>query len=107
MLDPTRFYYYFFGLITLGGGIQGFVTKNSLPSLIAGSICGILLLVAGYLLQANKTVPGLVIGLIVTLGLAGQFLPKFFRGGGWWPAGIEGWLGLAGVVLTILAFVKK
>ncbi|MEP6669371.1 MAG: TMEM14 family protein [Chthoniobacter sp.] len=107
MLDPTRFYYYLFGLITLAGGIQGFMTKNSLPSLIAGSICGILLLVAGYLLQMGKVVPGLVVGLIITLALAGQFLPKFFKGGGWWPAGVEGWLGLIGVLLTIAAFVKK
>lgn len=107
MLDPTRFFYYLFGLITLVGGIQGFVSKNSLPSLIAGAISGLLLLVGGYLLQSGKITAGLVIGLIVCLGLAGRFLPNFFKTGHWWPAGVEGWLGLIGLILTILAFVKR
>jgi uncharacterized membrane protein (UPF0136 family) len=107
MLDPTRIFYYAFGLLTLGGGIQAFVHVGSKPSLIAGGISGVLLLVAGWLLQTQKETPGLILGLIVTLGLAGRFLPKFFKDGGWWPAGIEGWLGLVGVVLTILSFVKK
>lgn len=107
MLDPTRIFYFVFGLITLGGGIQAFIHVGSKASLIAGGISGVLLLVAGWLLQTQKTMPGLILGLIVTLGLAGRFLPKFFKDGGWWPAGVEGWLGLIGVVLTILAFVKK
>jgi uncharacterized membrane protein (UPF0136 family) len=107
MLDPTRFFYYLFGLITLGGGIQAFVHVGSKASLIAGGISGILLLVAGWLLQSGHVQCGLILGLIVTLGLAGRFLPKFFKERKWWPAGIEGWLGLVGVVLTIVAFVKK
>ena len=65
MLDPTRFYYYLFGLITLGGGIQAFVHVGSKASLIAGGISGILLLVAGWLLQSGQVTPGLVVGLIV------------------------------------------
>jgi len=107
MLDPTRIFYFVFGLITLVGGVQAFVSLGSKASLIAGGLSGVLLLVAGWLLQTGKTTPGLILGLIVTLGLAGRFLPKFFKDGGWWPAGVEGWLGLVGVVLTILAFVKK
>jgi len=107
MLDPTRLYYYLFCLIKLGGGIQAFVHVGSKASLIAGGISGILLLVAGWLLQTGQVTPGLVVGLIITLGLAGRFLPKFFKDGGWWPAGVEGWLGLVGVVLTVLAFLKK
>lgn len=51
--------------------------------------------------------PGLILGLIVTLGLAGRFLPKFLKDGGWWPAGVEGILGVLGVVLTIVAFLKR
>ena len=107
MLEPTRIFYYVFGLITLIGGVQAFMAIGSKPSLIAGGLSGLLLLVAGWLLQTGKTTAGLILGLIVTLGLAGRFLPKFFKDGGWWPAGVEGWLGLVGVILTILAFVKK
>ena len=107
MLDLTRIFYYVFGLITLGGGIQAFVAVGSKPSLIAGGISGVLLLVAGWLVQTGKTMPGLILGLVVTLGLAGRFLPKFFKDGSWWPAGVEGWLGAVGLILTVLAFVKK
>lgn len=107
MLEPTKLFYFVFGLITLGGGIQGFITAGSKASLIAGGVSGVLLLVAGGLLQSGKTMPGLVLGLILSLALAGRFLPVFFKTGSWWPAGVEGWLGVVGLVLTILAFVKK
>ena len=107
MLDLTKIFYFIFGLITLGGGVQAFLTAGSKASLIAGGISGLLLLVAGWLVQSGKTMPGLILGLIITLGLAGRFLPKFFKDGGWWPAGVEGWLGAIGLVLTVLAFVKK
>jgi uncharacterized membrane protein (UPF0136 family) len=107
MLDLTKIFYFVFGLITLGGGIQGYITAQSGKSLVAGGISGVLLLLAGWLVQSGKTTPGLILGLVITLGLAGRFLPLFFKGGGWWPAGVEGWLGAVGVVLTVLAFVKK
>jgi uncharacterized membrane protein (UPF0136 family) len=107
MLDLTKIFYFVFGLITLVGGVQAFITAGSKASLIAGGISGLLLLVAGWLVQSGKTMPGLILGLIVTLGLAGRFLPKFFKDGGWWPAGVEGWLGAIGLVLTVLAFVKR
>ncbi len=107
MLELTKIFYFVFGLITLGGGIQGFVTTGSKASLFAGGICGILLLVAGWLVQSGKITPGLILGLLVSLALAGQFLPKFFATGAWWPAGIEGWLGAIGLVLTVLALFKK
>ena|SRR5687767_6540538 len=107
MIDLTKTFYFLFGLLTLVGGIQGFVAKGSRASLIAGGICGVLLIVAGYLLMTFKVTPGLVLGLIVCLALAGQFLPKFLKGGGLWPAGVEGILGVLGLLLTIVAFVKR
>ncbi|MEA3209271.1 MAG: Transrane protein [Chthoniobacter sp.] len=107
MLDLTRIFYFLFGLITLGGGIQAFMHVGSKASLIAGGLSGLLLLVAGWLLQTGKTMPGLILGLVITLALAGRFLPKFFKDGGWWPAGVEGWLGAVGLVLSVLALVKK
>jgi uncharacterized membrane protein (UPF0136 family) len=107
MIDLTRLFYYVFGLITLIGGVQAFVSLGSKPSLIAGGISGLLLLVAGWLIQTQKTMPGLILGLIVTLGLAGRFLPKFLKDGGWWPAGVEGILGALGLVLTVVALIKR
>lgn len=107
MIDLARLFYYVFGLITLGGGVQAFLAIGSKPSLIAGGISGLLLLLAGALVQTGKVIPGLVLGLVITLGLAGRFLPKFLKGGGWWPAGVEGWLGAIGLLLTIAALVKR
>jgi uncharacterized membrane protein (UPF0136 family) len=107
MIDLARLYYYVFGLITLIGGVQAFLVVGSKASLIAGGISGLLLLVAGWLVQTGKTTPGLILGLVVTLGLAGRFLPKFLKEGGWWPAGVEGWLGAIGLVLSVVALVKK
>lgn len=107
MIDLTRIYYFVFGLITLIGGVQAFLSIGSKPSLIAGGISGILLLLAGWLVHTGKTTPGLILGLVISLGLAGRFLPKFFKDGSWWPAGVEGWLGAIGLVLSILALVKK
>jgi uncharacterized membrane protein (UPF0136 family) len=107
MIDLTKTFYFLFGLLTLVGGIQGFVAKGSRASLIAGGICGILLLVAGYLLMTFKVNPGLILGLVICLALAGRFLPIFLRKGGLWPAGVEGILGVIGLLLTIVALVKK
>ncbi len=107
MIDYARIFYFVFGLITLIGGVQAFVAKGSKASLIAGGISGVLLLVAGWLVQTGKVTPGLIVGLVIGFGLAGRFLPKFLKEGGWWPAGVEGWLGLVTVILSILALVKK
>ena len=107
MVDSARLFYFIFGSITLIGGVQAFISVGSKPSLIAGGISGILLLVAGWLVQTGKTTPGLILGLVISLALAGRFLPKFFKDGDWWPAGTEGWLGAVGLVLSVLALVKK
>src|SRR4051812_21858935 len=103
MIDPTRIFYFVFGLLTIGGGIQGYLgPAHSGKSIIAGSISGILLLVAGWLVQTGKVTPGLITGLIISAALAGKFLPAFFQKSQWWPAGVEGWFGVVGVVLSIL-----
>ena len=106
MLALTKAFYIIFGLITLAGGIQGFLAKGSKASLIAGAVFGILLLLAGFLLP-DREKAGLILGLVLTLGLAGRFLPVFFKTQSWWPAGVEGWLGAVGLILTLVTFFKK
>lgn len=107
MLEPTRLFLFIFGAITIAGGLQGYLAKGSMASLIAGGVSGLLLLVAGWLMLSGKTMPGLILGLVMTIALAGQFLPKFLKTGVWWPAGVEGILGAVGVVLTIVALIKR
>ena len=84
----------------------GYVKAGSLPSIIAGAITGILLLVAGWILPANRAA-GLVVGLVVSLLLAGQFVPKFIRTGKVMPAGLMSILSVIGIVMVILAWLKK
>jgi len=108
MIDLTKTFFFIFGLITLIGGIQGYMgPAASKASLVAGGIAGVLLLLAGYLLMGTSIQGGLILGLIVCLGLAGRFLPLFFKTRDLWPAGVEGILGLFGLVFAILALLKK
>jgi uncharacterized membrane protein (UPF0136 family) len=106
MFLPTKVYFIVFGILTIAGGVMGYVKAGSTASLVAGSISGILLLVAAFLLPAQATA-GLVIGLIVSLLLAGRFLPAFFRTGKMMPAGLMALLSLLGIVFSIIAWIRK
>jgi uncharacterized membrane protein (UPF0136 family) len=105
-MDATRLYFLIFGALTIIGGVIGYVKAQSVPSIVAGTITGILLLVAGWLLPTNRTA-GLVTALIVSLLLAAQFIPKFFRAGKVMPAGLMSILSAIGIVVAIVAWLKK
>ncbi|MEP7248569.1 MAG: TMEM14 family protein, partial [Spartobacteria bacterium] len=105
MFAPTKIYFIIFGLITIAGGVMGYVKAGSTASLIAGSISGILLLVAAFLLPSHVMV-GLAIGGIVSLLLAVQFLPAFFRTGKMMPAGMMSLLSILGIVFAIAAWMR-
>src|SRR5882672_2198908 len=102
MIDQTRIYYFIFGTLTIAGGLMGFVKKSSVPSLIAGGLCGILLLIAGVLLR-EKPQAGLILGIVVSIALAGQFVPKFIQKHSFMPAGMMSILSVIGIILTVLA----
>lgn len=106
MLGPAKIYFIVFGLLTIAGGVMGYVKAGSNISLIAGSICGILLLLAAYLLPENLTA-GLVTALVVSLLLAVQFLPKFIQTGKVMPAGMMTLLSVVGIVLAVAAWLKR
>lgn len=107
MLDLTKIYLFIFGALTIAGGIMGYVKAGSPASIIAGGLCGALLIVAGYLIGAGKVQAGLILGIVISLALAGQFLPKFLSTHKWMPAGMMAILGVIGLVLTVLSLVKK
>lgn len=106
MFSPTKIYFIIFGLLTIAGGVMGYVKAGSTASLIAGSISGILLLVAAFLLP-GQVVAGLILGGIVSLLLAAQFLPAFFRTGKMMPAGMMSLLSILGVVFAVAAWIRK
>ena len=105
-MEVTKIYFILFGVLTIAGGIVGYVKAGSVASIIAGSITGILLLVAAFLLPQHRGV-GLATALVISLLLAVQFIPKFLQTGRAMPAGMMSILSVIGVIAAIVAWIKK
>jgi uncharacterized membrane protein (UPF0136 family) len=105
-METAKIYFIVFGALTIIGGIVGYTKAGSVASIIAGSITGVLLLVAAFLLPEHRMV-GFATALIVSLLLAAQFLPKFLRTGRVMPAGMMSILSMIGIIAAIVAWVKK
>src|SRR6267143_1988517 len=105
-MDATKLYFLIFGALTIIGGIIGYVKAGSVPSIIAGAITGVLLLIAGALLPEHRAA-GLATAFFVSLLLAVQFVPKFIRTGKVMPAGLMSILSVIGIVVAIVAWLKK
>jgi len=105
-MEATKIYFVVFGVLTIAGGVVGYVKAGSVASIIAGSITGVLLLVAAFLLPEHRAI-GLATAFIVSLLLAAQFVPKFIRTGRVMPAGMMSVLSVIGVIAAIVAWVKK
>ena len=106
MIGPAKIYFIIFGLLTIVGGVIGYASKGSMASIVAGSISGILLLLGAFLLPNNATA-GLAIACIVSILLAGRFIPAFMGTGGFMPAGMMSILSVIGIVMAIAAFMKR
>lgn len=106
MIGAAKIYFIIFGVLTIAGGIIGYASKGSVPSIIAGSIAGVLLLAGAFLLP-NYLVAGLAIDLLVSLLLAGQFIPKFIQTGKAMPAGMMSILSVIGIVMAVVSWIKK
>jgi len=105
-MDATKLYFLVFGALTIIGGIIGYVKAGSLPSIIAGAITGVLLLVAGFLLPEHRAA-GIATAFVVSFVLAAQFVPKFIRTGKMMPAGMMSILSVIGLIVAIVAWLKK
>lgn len=106
MIGPAKIYFIIFGLLTIAGGIMGYVKAGSTASIIAGSVSGLLLLLAAFLLPSYFAV-GLALGGIVSLLLAGRFLPAFLKTGAFMPAGLMAILSVIGLIITLVAALKR
>src|SRR5947208_7598247 len=105
-MEAAKIYFVIFGILTVVGGVVGYIKAGSVASIIAGSITGVLLLVAAFLLPEHRAI-GLATALIVSLLLAAQFVPKFLRTGRVVPAGMMSILSAIGIIAVIVAWVKK
>jgi len=105
-MEAAKIYFIIFGLLTIAGGIMGYVKAGSVASIIAGAITGVLLLIGALLLPEHR-VAGLATALVISILLAGQFLPKLLRTGKVMPAGVMSVLSLIGIIAAIVAWVRK
>jgi uncharacterized membrane protein (UPF0136 family) len=105
-MGPAKIYFIIFGILTIAGGVIGYVKAGSVASIMAGSITGVLLLVAAFLLPEHRAV-GLATALIISLLLAAQFVPKFLQTGRVMPAGMMSILSVIGIIVAIVAWIKK
>jgi len=106
MIGPAKIYFIIFGILTIAGGIVGYVKAGSMASIIAGSISGVLLLLAAWLMPEHQAA-GLVVALVISLLLAAQFVPKFFRTFKVMPAGLMSVLSAIGIIVAIAAWLRK
>jgi len=67
-----------YGIVIAGGGVAGYVTANSLPSLISGGILGVVLIVGSILMFTGVAV-GQGIAVFATLFVAGFFGYKLVK----------------------------
>ena len=106
MIGPAKIYFIIFGLLTILGGVIGYVKAGSTASIIAGSISGILLLIAALLLPGNLML-GLALAAVISIALAGRFIPAFIKTGHLMPAGLMSVLSVIGIIMAIVAWMKK
>jgi len=106
MIGPAKIYFIVFGILTIVGGVIGYVKAGSTASIIAGAISGLALLVAAFLLPGNVAI-GLILAGAVSVALAGRFIPAFMQTGKVMPAGLMAVLSTIGVIMAIVAWIKR
>jgi uncharacterized membrane protein (UPF0136 family) len=105
-MEAAKVYFIVFGALTIVGGIIGYVKAGSMASIIAGSITGVLLLVAAFVMPEHR-VAGLATALIVSLLLSAYFIRKYLSTGAVMPAGMMSVLSIIGIIAAIVAWVKR
>lgn len=78
---------FFLGLISLLGGVDGFLSAGSVISLIAGGIIGIILLVSTVLMLQERD-SGWYLGFFTTFVVLVKFASEFQYTGDLYPAGL-------------------
>ena len=95
-----------FALLVVIGGIQGMMA-GSAASLIAAVISGALLLYSRWL-WGEKTLPGLIVGLVVSIALLGRFASAAVKDGpAMWPGGVVIFFSVVTIVVLIAAFLQE
>lgn len=95
-----------FGIITLIGGIYGYISKASIISLIAGGVSGVILIISSIIIF-KQNFAGIYISIIVALILAVHFGLSFSRELKIMPAGIMLVLSLIAIGFAVYALSQR
>ena len=78
MMNPAAVYVGVYGALTLAGGIMGYVKAKSRASLVAGTVCGVALLVCGQgINKGNQAAAAVTLAIALVLG--GRFFGTWRR----------------------------
>jgi uncharacterized membrane protein (UPF0136 family) len=91
-----------YALLNIGGGVAGFITKHSIPSVISGTVAGMLLIGALAYSMTNPKIGYIICGVIAIADL-GFFGPKLKDGFVLWPAGLMVVASVIVVICTAMA----
>lgn len=89
-----------YGVITLVGGIMGYVKAQSGMSLLTGGVSGLILIIAAYLIHSGNFA-GIYISLLISLGLSIFFGIRFSQSWSLMPAGLMLFLSLIALGFSI------
>lgn len=89
-----------YGILAIVGGIIGYVQAQSKPSLISGTISGLLLIFAGVM-QLQGQGWGLIIATIVTAVIVIVFTIRLTKTRKFMPAGLMIVLGVAALMVMV------
>ena len=103
----VKAYYLIFAILSIVGGIMGYVKAKSIISVISGCVSGALLIAASYMVAGRHPNVAYIIAMMVSVLLAGKFVPDFVHKKAAVPGGLMSVLSLAGIVLTLLAWYGK
>jgi uncharacterized membrane protein (UPF0136 family) len=107
MLTIAENFFFAFGAFSIFGGVMGFVRAKSRASLIAGGVSGAFLIVSAYLMTTANARAGLLLALLLSVALAGRFVPGFIKSRKVMPAGVMSALSLGGIVIAALALTQR
>ena len=95
-----------YGVLLIAGGVMGYASKGSMASLIAGSVSGVLAILA-FGLSLGRPRTGLALGLIVAIALTVERGMNWLKGGAFFPSGAVAILSVLMAVLIATALLQR
>lgn len=86
-----------FGLLSILGGVEGYLAKGSVMSVVGGAGTGLIIIAGAALAKSHKT-PGYALATFGTLAVGGMMLRSYMKSQALWP-------GLTFTVLSAIVLV--